>query len=183
MLRELGAIPANAGILDEMGHGNPTDAQFREAKLAVKDLKPGGPWLSEIIDAIAIEKLRTKEWSENTWERLYRPLLRDFREIVSNEKRTFTDKDGTYKTIWDIHARELEEEHIDSFCEAMWKYPRSYGSTKNAGEAKQALNSGLPPQDRANGIKKIGMIKTFLKWAYKKIITSLGRVATCRKSR
>ena len=168
MLREIGAIPANAGIMAEMGLGNPTDKEFREAKLAVMDGKSGGPWLSEIIDAIAIEKLQEKEWAENTWTRTYKPLLRDFREIVSSEKRTFTDKSGAYITIWDIKARELEEEHIEIFCDAMWKFPKNYGSIKNVGDAKQALNSGLPPQNRSNAFKKIRMVKTFLRWAYKK---------------
>ena len=168
MLRELGAIPANAGILAEMGHENPTDAEFREVSLAVKDLKPGGPWLSEIIEAIAIEKVQEKQWAENTWTRTYQPLLRDFREIVSNSKRTFTDKNGAYQTIWDIRSRELEEEHIEIFCAAMWKFPKNYGSIKNVGDAKQALNSGLPAQDPANAFKKIRMLKTFLRWAYKK---------------
>ena len=49
MLREIGAIPANAGIMAEMGHENPTNAEFREAKLAVMDVKAGGPWLSVLI--------------------------------------------------------------------------------------------------------------------------------------
>ena len=168
MLREIGVIPPNATTMDEIGHSHPTQAEFREAKLAVKDLKPGGPWLSEIIDAIAIEKLQEKQWSENTWTQTYRPILRDFREIVSSEKRTFTDKTGVYQTIWDIRSHELEEEHIEIFCEAMWKFPKNYGSIKNVGDAKQALNAGLPPQDRSNAFKKIRMVKTFLRWAYKK---------------
>ena len=50
----------------------------------------------------------------------------------------------------------------------MWKFPKNYGSTKNVGDAKQALNSGLPAQDRSNAFKKIRMVRTFLKWAYKK---------------
>lgn len=168
MLREIGAIPANAGVLAEMGHENPTNAEFREAKLAVMDVKSGGPWLSELIEAFATEKLQEKQWSDNTWTRTYQPLLRDFREIVSSAKRTYTDKSGANMTIWDIKARDMEEEHIESFCEAMWKFPKNYGSKKNIGDAKQALNSGLPAQDRANAYKKIRMVGTFLKWAYKK---------------
>ena len=127
-----------------------------------------GAWLSEVIEAIAVEKLQTKEWQENTWLRSFKPILRDFREIISSQKRTYTDKQGITYTIWDIRAREIEEEHISKFCEAMWVYPKNYGSIKNAGDAKQALNSGLLAQDRVNAFKKMRMVKTFLIWAYSK---------------
>lgn len=168
MLRELGTIPANATVIDEMAYENPTDKEFREAKLAVMDLKPNGPWLSEVIEAFAKEKLQEKQWDENTWTQTYRPLLRDFREIISNQKRTIVDKDGTQKTIWDIPSKKIEEEEIEKYCDSMWRFPMNYGSMKNVGDAKQALNAGLPPQSKANASKKIRMVKTFLIWAYKK---------------
>ena len=168
MLRELGVIPANSGVMGEMGHDNPTAKEYRETKLDYIDIKVGGSWLSEIIEAFAEEKFQTNQWNVNTWEQTYKPLLRDFREIVSAAKRTVTDKDGVEKTFWDISSKQLAEEHIQIYCAAMFKFPKNYGSIKNVGDAKQALNSGLPPQDRSNAFKKIRMIKTFLLWAYKK---------------
>ena len=168
MLKQLGQIPSNATVIDEMRHENPTPKEFHEAKLQVMDLKPGGPWLSEVIEAFAKEKLISNEWSENTWTRTYQPLLRDFREIASEAQRTFTDKQGVYQTIWDIPSRQLEEVHIRTYCDAMWVFPKNYGSIKSIGDAKQALNAGLPAQGKANGFKKIRMVKTFLKWAYSK---------------
>lgn len=109
MLYEQGVLTHKSTVLDEMAHSNPTQAQFREAKLEVLDVKAGGAWLSEIIDAIAVEKLQTKEWQENTWFRSFKPTLRDFREIISSSKRTYTDKQGITHTIWDIRAREVEK--------------------------------------------------------------------------
>ena len=168
MLYATGVLTHKSTVLDEIAHSNPTQTQINEVKLEVLDVKAGGAWLFEIIDAIAVEKLQTKEWQENTWLRSFKPILRDFREIISSQKRTYTDKQGITHTIWDIKAREIEDEHISKFCEAMWKYPLNYGSMKNHGDAKQALNSGLPPQDKSNAFKKIRMVKTFLIWAYSK---------------
>jgi len=168
MLKELGTLPSDATVIDEMAHEAPTAKEFREAKLAVMDLKPNGPWLSEVVEAFAAEKLQEKQWDENTWTRTYKPLLRDFREIISTQKRTITNKDGSTKSIWDIQSMAIDEIHIETYCKAMWVFPKNYGSMKNIGDAKQALNAGLPPQSRANAFKKIRMLKTFLMWAYKK---------------
>lgn len=168
MLRAIGELPPNASIIEVMAREQPSDEEFLETKLKAIDVKPGGPWLSDVIEAFAAEKLQKKEWEPNTWTQTYRPILRDFREIISKNKRTVTNKDGTSTNIWDITCTDIEEEEIDDFCAAMWRFPRNYGSMKGGGDAKQALNSGLPPQDRSNAFKKMRMVKTFLIWAYKK---------------
>jgi integrase len=169
MLRQLGTIPLNSSTMDEMGYDNPTESELRAARLAVMDVKTGGPWLSEVIDAYGTEMAAIGQWgTPTTWTHTYRPLLRDFRELVSKTKRTVTNKEGRQEDIWDIRSRELDEEHIKTYCAAMARYPMSYGSTKNHGDAKQALNAGLPPQSRENSQKKIRMLKTFLRWADQK---------------
>lgn len=168
MLKELGTIPPDATALDIAGHEQVTEAEFRETKLKVMDIRPGGAWLSDVIEAFANEKLQEKQWEMNTWTRTYQPLLRDFREIISSQQRTVTDKDGVSSQIWDIQSMIIDETHIETYCKAMWVFPKNYGSIKGIGNAKQALKAGLPPQSRANAFKKIRMLKTFLMWAYKK---------------
>lgn len=169
LLREIGKVPLNAGTLDVMGHENPTDKELREARLEARSVKLGGIWLSDLIQAFGDECLQTKRWgTDTTWFQSYRPILRDFREIVSKSKRSVMTSDGRPEEIWDIHANQLAEEHLQIFCEAMFKFPKNYGSRKDVKDAKQALSMGLPPQDRSNAFKKIRMLKTFLIWAYKK---------------
>lgn len=168
MMQAIGMLPKNASVVDTMGI-DPTPAERLAVKMEYQAQKPGGMWLSDLIEAFANEKLQTKKWSTPvTWTQTYKPLLRDFRELVSKSKREITNKDGTVSDIWDIPAYELSEEHIGRYVEAMWKFPANYGSMKNLKDAKQALNSGLEPQSFVNAQKKIRMVGTFLIWAYKK---------------
>ena len=168
MMQAIGMLPKNASVVDTMGI-DPTPAERLAVKMEYQAQKPGGMWLSDLIEAFAAEKLQTKKWSTPvTWTQTYKPLLRDFRELVSKSKREITNKDGTVSDIWDIPAYELSEEHIGRYVEAMWKFPANYGSMKNLKDAKQALNSGLEAQSFDNAQKKIRMTKTFLIWAYKK---------------
>ena len=168
LMQITGQLPINPNAMDLMGHENPSDSELRELRVEAKSRKAGGMWLSDLVQAFADEKLATKEWGPNTWTQTFRPLLRDFREIVSKAKRTITNKDGVEEQIWDIQAYEIEELHLQTYTEAMWKFPKNYGSIKGIADAKQALNSGLPPQKRENAFKKLRMLKTFLGWAHKK---------------
>lgn len=168
LMQVTGQLPLNANAMDLMGHEHPTDEELREVRLKAKSIKSGGIWLSDLIQAFADEKLATEWGTENTWTQTYQPLLRDFREIVSKSKREIKNKDGLDELIWDIYARELGEEHLQIYTDAMFKFPKNYGSMKGLSDAKQALNAGLPAQSRANAFKKIRMLKTFLLWAYKK---------------
>ncbi len=168
MLQALGRLPANASITDTMGI-NPTPQEKLEVKMEYQSQKTGGMWLSELITSFAEERKQSGNWSKgNTWNQTYRPQLRDFREIVSSAKRTITNKDGVEEQIWDIQALELEERHIQIYTDGMWRLPKNYGSMKGLADAKQALNSGLEPQERETAFKKLRMLKTFLKWAYKR---------------
>lgn len=168
MMQAIGMLPKHASVVDTMGI-DPTPAERLAVKMEYQAQKPGGMWLSDLIEAFANEKLQTKKWSTPvTWTQTYRPLLRDFRELVSKSKREITNKDGTTEDIWDIPAYELSEDYISRYVEAMWRFPANYGSMKNLSDAKQALNSGLEAQSFDNAQKKIRMTKTFLIWAYKK---------------
>lgn len=168
MMQAIGMLPKHASVVDTMGI-DPTPAERLAVKMEYQAQKPGGMWLSDLIEAFAAEKLQTKKWSTPvTWTQTYKPLLRDFRELVSKSKREITNKDGTTEDIWDIPAYELSEDHISRYVEAMWRFPANYGSMKNLSDAKQALNSGLEAQSFDNAQKKIRMTKTFLIWAYKK---------------
>lgn len=168
MMQAIGMLPKHASVVDTMGI-DPTPAERLAVKMEYQAQKPGGMWLSDLVEAFATEKLQTKKWSTPvTWTQTYKPLLRDFRELVSKSKREITNKDGTTEDIWDIPAYELSEDHISRYVEAMWRFPANYGSMKNLKDAKQALNSGLEAQSFDNAQKKIRMTKTFLIWAYKK---------------
>lgn len=169
LLQQLGQLPMNANAFDIMGHEHPSPQQLLDARLEVKASKSGGIWLSDLAQAFGDEMLKTNAWgTPNTWTQTYGPILRDFREIVSRSKRTITRQDGMEEAIWDIPASELAEEHIQTYCDAMWKFPMNAGSMKDIADAKQALNTGREPQARSNAFKKIRMVGTFLKWAYKK---------------
>lgn len=168
MARAVGLIPAENNILAKVAHSSPTPQEFTEVHSRYQDLKTGGAWLSETVEIYAQEMLNSKKWETNTWERTYKPLLRDFRELVSQAKRDVNNKDGLPESIWDVQVRQLGEDHIQRYCDAMWKYPANYASKKDAGDAKQALNSGYEPQSRSNAHKKIRMVGTFLRWAYKR---------------
>ncbi len=164
-----GVIPMNPSPMDLMGYEHPTKTEIREALIDAQEIKHGGVWLSDLILAYAEEMLQTKFWgTKNTWTQTYRPILRDFRNIVSRSKRTAVNEEGTEESIWDIRANELNEDHIEAYCDAMWKLPKNFGSMKGIADAKQALNTGLEPQSRENAFKRIRMTKTFLKWAYQK---------------
>lgn len=167
LLQATGQLPIDANSL-QRSVVVPSDSEMRELRIEAKSQKAGGIWLSELIQAYADEKLATNEWTENTWRQTYRPLLRDFRELVSKSKRIITNKDGIEQDIWDIQASELEEQHIQTYTSAMFKFPKNYGSMKGLEDAKQALNAGLPTQSRENAFKKMRMVKTFLTWSYKR---------------
>lgn len=167
LMQATGQLPMDASAL-ERSVAVPTDTELRELRIEVKSQKAGGMWLSDLVQAYADEKLATNDWTQNTWRQTYRPLLRDFREIVAKAKRTIINKDGLEEAIWDIQALELDEEHIQTYTSAMFRFPKSYGSMKGVGDAKQALNAGLPAQSYTNAFKKLRMLKTFLIWSYKK---------------
>lgn len=167
MMQAIGMLPKHASVVDTMGI-DPTPAERLAVKMEYQAQKPGGMWLSDLIQNFATEKLQTKKWNDNTWTQTYQPLLRDFRELVSKSKREITNKDGTTEDIWDIPAYELSEDHISRYVDAMWRFPANYGSMKSLKDAKQALNSGLEAQSFENAQKKIRMTRTFLLWAYKK---------------
>lgn len=167
MMQAIGMLPKNASVVDTMGI-DPTPAERLAVKMEYQTQKPGGMWLADLIESFAAEKLQLKKWTPVTWTQTYKPILRDFRELVAKSKREITNKEGVAEDIWDIHAYELSEEHINRYVEAMWKFPANYGSMKNLKDAKQALNSGLEAQSFENAQKKIRMVKTFLLWAYKK---------------
>lgn len=167
MMQSIGMLPSHASVVDTMGI-NPTPAERLAVKMEYQAQKPGGMWLSDLIQNFATEKLQTKSWTENTWSQTYQPILRDFRELVSKSKREISDKEGISQEIWDMYAAELSEDHISKYVDAMWRFPRNYGSIKSLKDAKQALNAGLEKQTRENALKKMRMLKTFLTWAYKK---------------
>lgn len=168
MLQAIGRLPANATVVDTMGI-NPTPQEKLEVKMEFQSQKAGGMWLSELITSFAEYKHQSGEWGrDSTWTQTYRPLLRDFREIVSKTKRKIIKEDGVEESIWDIQALDLEELHIQTYTDAMWRFPKSVGSMKGIADAKQALNSGLEPQSSDNAFKKLRMVRTFLMWAYKR---------------
>ena len=167
MMQALGMLPKNAGITDTMGI-DPTPQERQAVKMEYQSQKAGGMWLSELIQSFADEKLSTGAWTKTTWNQTYSPILRDFREIISKAKRKVVDEKGNEVEIWDIHARELDEEYLQKYCRGIFVFPKNYASMKGAGDAKQALASGLPPQSRENAYKKLRMIKTFLRWSDKK---------------
>lgn len=102
LLQQLGQLPMNANAFDIMGHEHPTPQQLLDARLEVKAVKPGGIWLSDLAQAFGDEMLKTNAWkTPNTWTQTYRPILRDFRDIVSRSKRTITHPDGREEAIWD----------------------------------------------------------------------------------
>jgi integrase len=166
LLQATGQLPIDANSL-QRSVVVPSDSEMRELRIEAKSQKAGGMWLSDLIQAYADEKLAT-EWKETTWRQTYRPLLRDFRELVSKSKRAITNKDGLEVDIWDIQAYELEEQHIQIYTSSMFRFPKNYGAMKGLEDAKQALNAGLPVQERGNAFKKLRMVKTFLIWAYKR---------------
>lgn len=154
--------------LRTMQYAHPTPAEVAAARLAASAVRSEGPWLSEAVEMFRDEKQNSGGWSrEKTWGGTYEPLLRHFREIISQAKRSVKDGDGKDRDIWDIRVRDINDEHIRQYVKAMWTFPVNWGSTEQAkdADAKQALLLGLPPQSRDTAFKKQRMTKTFVIWA------------------
>lgn len=129
------------------------------------------PWLSDAIE----------DWCENgsgrfgqvTWDTVYKPSFRVFRELVGAQRRDRVGKDGSKELgILDIRLQDLRRDLISQLRELLQELPPNQGKRTNDQEAMQRIELGrkdkVKPPSRGSVSKKLNHLGAFFEYCKRK---------------
>ena len=128
-------------------------------------------WLSDAIDDW--RKNGSGRFGQVTWNTVYSPSFRVFREIVGNHRRDRETKAGVKVFgILDIPLDQLTRQHMQMLRQCLQELPPNQGKRTNDTEAMERIESGRKkkskPPSRGSVAKKLGHIGGFIEYCKRK---------------
>ena len=128
-------------------------------------------WLSDAIDDW--RKNGSGRFKQITWDTVYSPTFRVFREIVGDRRRDReTDKGIKELGLLDIQLHQLTRQHMKELRQCLQELPPNQGRRTNDTEAMERITEGRKqkskPPSRGSVAKKLSHIGGFMEYCKRK---------------